>query len=96
MNQPQEEITIVHSPDYSESYANAVHIRVTVWDFLLTFGTIKQTVPGKGEISHFQGIILSPQQAKAVVGLLTTEVQNYEKAMGEIRYEAPTPGKVIQ
>lgn len=96
MNQPQEEILTVQHPDYRESYANSVQMRVTRWDFLLSFGTIRQTSPGKGEISNFQAIFLSPQQAKALLGVLTDEVQNYEKAIGEIRYEPLTHGRVIQ
>jgi flagellar protein FlaG len=94
--QPEEEITTVSTADYRESYANSVQVRVTVWDFFLSFGTIKEIAPGKGEISNFQGVFLSPQQAKAMVNILTKELQGYERKLGEIRLLPSATGEVVQ
>jgi hypothetical protein len=94
--QPQDEITTVKGGDYRESYANSVQVRVTVWDFLLSFGTIRETAPGMGEISNFQGVFLSPQQAKALANVLNQNLQQYESAFGEIRLAQHAPGGVIQ
>ena len=62
--QPRIEIQL--SNDYREGYANSVQIRMSVWDFLLSFGTMTQTNPEAVQIHNFQGIYLSPQQAKAL------------------------------
>jgi flagellar protein FlaG len=39
------------------------------------------------EIRNFQGIYLSPQQAKALLGLLQQNVAGYENAFGEIKWD---------
>jgi hypothetical protein len=82
-NQPR--VKVVLRPDYRDHYANSVQIRPSAWDFFLQFGLIEQTVPEEVEIRMFQGVYLSPQQAKAVTNLLQTHVANYEKAFGEIQ-----------
>src|SRR3954471_2346048 len=34
----QPNIRLVNAPDYRDTYANSIQIRVSVWDFLLVFG----------------------------------------------------------
>lgn len=60
---------------------------MSLWDFLLTFGLMRQTGPESVVIQNFQGIYLSPQQAKALLNVLLTHIQQYEAAFGEIRLE---------
>lgn len=97
MNQPQQpEIRIAKTPDYRETYANSVQVRVSLWDFFLSFGRIDQTVPEQVAIEMFQGVFLSPQQAKALLNVLQQNVQQYEAAFGEIRLEARPQGGVLQ
>ena len=95
-NQPQPKITLLKTPDYREGYANSVQVRVNLWDFFLSFGLIDQTTPDAVMIQNFQGIYLSPQQAKALANVLNQNLQQYESAFGEIRLEPQTPGAVIQ
>jgi hypothetical protein len=78
-------IVLHKTTDYRETYANSVQIRVNLWDFFLMFGTIDQTVPEHVEIRNFQGVYLSPQQAKALLGLMQQNVGQYEAAFGEIK-----------
>jgi uncharacterized protein DUF3467 len=85
MQQP--DIKLVNSPDYRESYSNSVQIRVNVWDFFLVFGTLQQQSPKEVEVRNFQGIYLSPQQAKALLAILQQNVVNYEKTFGEIKLD---------
>jgi hypothetical protein len=94
--QPQTEITLLHTADYRESYANSVQVRVSLWDFFLLFGTINQSAPDKVAISNFQGLFLSPQQAKALANVLNQNIQQYESAFGEIKLAPHAPGGVIQ
>ena len=89
-------ITLSNSPEYRESYANSVQIRVNLWDFFLMFGTINQTAPDSVTIQNFEGIFLSPQQAKALVNVLNQNVQQYESAFGEIKLAPHAPGAVVQ
>lgn len=97
MNQPQPpNVQLVNRPDYRENYANSVQIRVNLWDFLLLFGVVNQTSPEQVSIHNFQGIYLSPQQAKALLNVLQQNMAQYESAFGEIRLEPQAGGSVVQ
>ncbi len=89
-------IQLSSSADYRENYANSVQVRVSLWDFFLSFGTINQTMPDAVAIHNFQGIFLSPQQAKALTNVLVQNVQQYESAFGEIKLEPNPSGPMIQ
>jgi flagellar protein FlaG len=85
--QQQPKINVLRRPDWRENYCNSVQIRVNVWDFFLQFGTVEQPNPEYVEITNFQGIYLSPQQAKALLNVLQQNVQHYEQAFGEIKLD---------
>lgn len=92
-------IQLVSAPDYRESYANSVQIRVNLWDFFLLFGVVHPTAPDQVSIQNFQGIYVSPQQAKALLNVLQQNVSQYEATFGEIRLEQhgmEPGGKVVQ
>ena len=88
----QPNVKFVQTPDYREAYSNSVQIRVNVWDFFLVFGTMQQNSETSVELRNFQGIYLSPQQAKALMALLQQNVSNYEAAFGEIKLDPRAPG----
>ncbi|MEO5936578.1 MAG: DUF3467 domain-containing protein [Terriglobales bacterium] len=91
----QPQISLTNSPDFREGYANSVQINVSVWDFRLTFGRLQQQTPEIVEVSNFQNIYLSPQQAKALLMIMQQNVENYEKAFGEIKLDPQmVPGTV--
>jgi flagellar protein FlaG len=97
MNQPvAPKIQLINDQDYRENYANSVQIRVNLWDFFLMFGRVNQTSPENVAIHNFQGIYVSPQQAKALLNVLQQNVQQYETAFGEIKLEPQTPGGIVQ
>ena len=83
----QPNIKLIASKDYRENYANSVQVRVNVWDFFLVFGTLQQSSPTEMEVTNFQGIYLSPQQAKALMKILEQNVVNYEQTFGEIKLD---------
>ena len=89
----QPNIHLVNTSDYRENYANSVQVRVSVWDFFLVFGTLQQTAPTEVEVKNFQGVYLSPQQAKALLNILQQNVSQYEATFGEIRLEPKVPGQ---
>ena len=89
-------IQLSNTPDYRENYANSVQVRVNLWDFLLLFGRVTQTAPDNVAIQNFQGIYVSPQQAKALLNVLQQNVTQYESAFGEIRLEPQAPGGSVQ
>jgi hypothetical protein len=91
-NQPR--ISLEKAADYRETYANSVQIRVNLWDFFIMFGLIEQNAPENVQIKNFQGVYVSPQQAKALLGILQQNVGQYEAAFGEIRLE-PRAGETF-
>ena len=91
----QPNIKLVNTPEYREHYANSVQVRVNVWDFFLVFGTLQQASESEVEVRNFQGIYLSPQQAKALLTILEQNVVNYEKTFGEIKLDPKMAAGVV-
>ena len=91
-----QKIQLSNTPDYREHYANSVQVRVSLWDFFLLFGTINQNTPDNVSIHNFQGIFLSPQQAKALANVLNQNVSQYEATFGEIRLEPKPNASSVQ
>ncbi len=100
MNQPSQQppahVKIAKTEEYREGYANSVQVRANLWDFFLMFGMMNQTTPDSVKIDNFQGIYLSPQQAKALANLLHQNIEQYESAFGEIKLQPVAPGAAVQ
>lgn len=96
--QQQPKLHLVNGKDYREHYANSVQMRVSLWDFFLSFGLMNQTAPDTVTIESFQGIYVSPQQAKALFNVLQQNILQYESTFGEIKLEPNStgPGTILQ
>ena len=92
---PPTKFQLSNTADYRENYANSVQVRVSLWDFFLYFGTINQSGADSVSIVNYQGVFLSPQQAKALMALLQQNVSNYEAAFGPIQLDPRQPGGPI-
>jgi hypothetical protein len=90
--QQQPQLNLVQTPDYRETYANSVQVRVSVWDFQLTFGLASSEAPDNVTIRNSQAIFLSPQQAKALWNILGQNLAQYEQAFGKLNLEPQGPG----
>ena len=89
----QPTVRVNHTEGYRDGYANSVQVRMSVWDFFLVFGTMHQENKDEVNVQNFQGIYLSPQQAKALWNVLGNNLSQYEQAFGEIILEPlPTQG----
>ena len=87
----QPQMNLVQTPDYRESYANSVQIRVSVWDFQLVFGLASSESPDQITIRNQNAIFLSPQQAKALWNMLGQNLAQYEQAFGDAQPGAAEP-----
>jgi len=96
MSPSQPRLILENTAEYRENYANSVQIRVNLWDFLLLFGMVNQSNPDVVNIKNFQGVYLSPQQAKALLGVLQQNVGQYEAAFGEIKLEPRAGAGFVQ
>ena len=104
MSQPKPDATpaqptvkLTATEDYRDGYANSVQVRMSVWDFFLVFGTMSQQSAEELTVKNFQGIYLSPQQAKALWNVLGHNLAQYEQTFGTLALEpqhAPQPGPV--
>ena len=83
----QPQMNLAHTPDYRESYANSVQIRVSVWDFQLVFGLASSDSPDQITIRNHDAVFLSPQQAKALWNMLGQNLAQYEQAFGTLNLE---------
>src|SRR5271169_1622796 len=86
----QPQLSLAHTPDYRESYANSVQVRVSVWDFQLVFGLASSESPDKVTINNHGAVYLSPQQAKALWNVLGQNLAQYEQAFGTLNLEPQT------
>ena len=87
----QPEIHLKPTADYRESYANSVQVRMSVWDFQLVFGTMHQVSATEVDLNNFQGVYLSPQQAKALWNILGQNLAQYEQTFGKLALEPIPP-----
>jgi hypothetical protein len=92
MSQPKQssdQPTVITSnvENYRDSYANSVQVRMSVWDFYLIFGAMRQDSPDEVKVENFQGIYLSPQQAKALLNVLGHNLAQYEQTFGTLALE---------
>lgn len=87
----QPTLKVTATEDYREGYANSVQVRMSVWDFFLVFGTMSQDSPQELNVRNFQGIYLSPQQAKALWNVLGHNLAQYEQAFGTLTLEQHLP-----
>ena len=86
-NQAQPNVKLTPTADYRDGYANSVQVRMSVWDFFLVFGTMSQQSADELTVKNFQGIYLSPQQAKALWNVLGHNLAQYEQTFGSITLE---------
>jgi flagellar protein FlaG len=57
---------------------------------------VNQSTPENVAIHNFQGVYVSPQQAKALVRVLQQNVTQYETAFGEIKLEPQSADGIVQ
>ena len=83
----QPTVNLTTTAEYRDGYANSVQVRMSVWDFFLVFGTMHQDSADNVQIENFQGIYLSPQQAKALMNVLGHNLAQYEQTFGTLALE---------
>ncbi len=83
----QPQLKLTNAADYRDGYANSVQVRMSVWDFFLVFCSMSQDTQDELNVRNFQGIYLSPQQAKALWSVLGHNLSQYEQTFGSITLE---------
>ena len=88
--EPQRSVELVRAEHYIKHYSNSAQLQVSPWDFTFVFGEVEPSTDGTFKVEQKVGVVMSPQHAKALLGILSTNIQEYEKHAGEIQYPQPT------
>jgi hypothetical protein len=80
-----QELPTSRTDKFVRIYANAANLEVTPWDFKMIFGELKKSSDGKPVIEQSVEVTMSPQHAKALADILSVNVREYEKNVGEIK-----------
>jgi len=80
--------TRVRSPNHVVAYSNFAQIGMTGWDIRIEFSLLGEFEPNKAGVTDLATIILTPALAKALVGVLNSNVKAYEQDNGEIKMPA--------
>jgi uncharacterized protein DUF3467 len=78
---------MTRSEGYHQIYANNVGINTSNWDILLEFGKIAEVSDTEIQVLNELGVYLGLGQAKALARTLSTQIEAYEKQIGEIPME---------
>lgn len=78
----------VQAASHQAIYANATRLGVSPWDIRLVFGQVMER-DGKPLNEDAITVIMAPAQAKAFLNALTTTIQKFEEAFGEINDPSP-------
>lgn len=75
-------------------YANNAQVEMSVWDLRITFGEFLR-VGKEIRVEQSVSVTMSPQHAKALLRVLSTNLSEYESRFGEINLppdpDSPTP-----
>jgi hypothetical protein len=72
-------------------YSNSVNVKTTPWDLEFAFGhALDVDKEGKLTVASRAVVVMSPAHAKAFLGVLADNLQQYEKEFGEIAWPKKT------
>jgi hypothetical protein len=84
------QLEIVKSDKFLKVYANSAQIETGPWDFRIIFGEATRS-GDKVIVEQSVAVVMSPQHTKALLGVLATNVHEYEKQIAEIKMPPEEP-----
>ena len=86
-------LSINIAPDKAQGvFANLALIAHTPTEFVLDFA---QIMPGIQQANVVARVVVTPDQAKKILGALQSNLAQYEKKFGEIQPIGPIPGSTL-
>ncbi|MGH2508997.1 MAG: DUF3467 domain-containing protein [Ktedonobacteraceae bacterium] len=75
------------APDHKTIYSNVIRTGITPFDVRIVFGQVAEPTPGDPaqQIDDLTTVIMSAEEAKAMISIVQQAVQGYEALYGEIR-----------
>ena len=89
----EQKLSIHIAPDKAQGvFANLALIAHTPTEFVLDFA---QIMPGIQQANVVARVVVTPDQAKKILGALQSNLAQYEKKFGEIQPIGPIPGSTL-
>ena len=89
----QKELKINITPDKAQGvFTNLALIAHTPTEFVLDFA---QLMPGIQQANVVSRVVVTPDQAKKILGALQNNIAQYEKKFGTINPVGPLPGSTL-
>jgi hypothetical protein len=89
----EQKLSINIAPDKAQGvFANLALIAHTPTEFVLDFA---QIMPGIQQANVVARVVVTPDQAKKILGALQSNLAQYEKKFGEIQPIGPIPGSTL-
>jgi len=92
MEHPEQQLLIEKATDVRHTgeapflYVNSAQVRVTPYDFQFVFGqSAEMDAANALVVNKLITLVMSPQHAKALLGVLQRHVQAFEQLMGSIQ-----------
>ncbi len=89
----QDQLESIRSDGFIKLYANSARVETTVWDVKVFFGELTLVPGGKPFIEESASIAMSPQHAKALLSVLSQNVNEYESKFGKLPAPPTEPPK---
>ena len=89
----EQKLSINIAPDKAQGvFANLALIAHNPTEFVLDFA---QIMPGIQQANVVARVVVTPDQAKKILGALQSNLAQYEKKFGEIQPIGPIPGSTL-
>jgi hypothetical protein len=82
-------------PEYLQSekflsiYTNNANVQISYFDFRIDFRQILPGSDGRMTVERLASVVMSPQHAKAFLGVLAENLDQYEEQFGAITLQRP-------
>ncbi|HOI96089.1 MAG TPA: DUF3467 domain-containing protein [Syntrophobacter fumaroxidans] len=92
MSDEKKKIQVEHvqSEKFQSIYTNNANVQISYFDFRIDFRQMLTGTDGRMIVERQASVVMSPQHAKALLGVLAQHVEQYEEQFGAIRMPGGT------
>lgn len=85
----RQQVVHVQSEKFQSLYTNNANIQISYFDFRFEFRQLMPGADGGIVVERMASVVMSPQHAKAFLGVLAENIRQYEEQFGAIKMERP-------
>ena len=83
------QVVHVQAEKFQSIYTNNANIQISYFDFRFDFRQLMPGADGGMVVERMASVVMSPQHAKALLGVLTENIRQYEEQFGSITMQRP-------